>query len=189
MIPPYSNDSSILKKKISSRFYQYSNFFNYIILDFEVWIVNLCIFPPQLSQKSPERQDRKARTWYFKAPRISCPEIACFHPNLFIGIWDASKSVQINSTRQADTICFSTTELDPTHASFIHLDCKGSLGTVGRWLNHLAMEESAHRIPLKDSGCLHHSSHHPTVFCKCLLAHLLAQAARRSVQQAWSAAK
>ena len=52
---------------------------------------------------------------------------------------------QRGGSGKADTVCFSATESDPTHAAvegFIHSGAKVSLETVERWLNHQAMQES-----------------------------------------------
>ena len=111
-------------------------------------------FPPYSNRMSSDAHIEKARTWYFKAPRVACPAIDCFDPNFFIAILDNRKSIQMASISKADTVCFSATESDPTHAAvegFIHSGGKVSLGTVERWLNHPAMQESVQWTLVKDA--------------------------------------
>ena len=116
------------KLKIIFRQVSYLNLFNHISLDFELSIVQFYIFPPQSriifptqsGQMSSDWPIEEAGAWYFKEPRVACPEIDCFNPNFFIGILDARKSVQMPSIRQAGTICFSSTESDPCSCGRFH---------------------------------------------------------------------
>ena len=103
---------------------------------------------------SAEKRD-EARTWYFKASDVAIarPEGARYDPTFFSNILDACKTIQMRSISKADTICYSTTEINFSLASvegFIHSGGKIARGTLLRWLANPAILEEVDWIPLKN---------------------------------------